>query len=492
MFAGRLFTWGIRFGVAVILARMLHADGYGLYSLALTVATLAATFPPLGLDSALLRYTAIASGRREHDRLHANLRFVLIVSLALSLVAAGAIFLLARPIAEIILNEPKLAPLLVISSLMVPSMVLNQQLGAALQGLRRIEYAVLAEQFTQPLIRLILVIGLVVIVGVTSANALLAWVAASVAATASLAWLLRRALPPADEFAKVRPDAKELLLFSIPVFLSSIVITVGGNLQTLFLATLSTISAVGVFAIASQLNLIGAIFHSSIVSASLALFAEAEDRGDRQGLQRLYQTVSKWSVSLNLPIFLIVVAYPEALLLMFGPEFGEGVATLRVLAFGNLVNAATGTSGAVLDMTGHTRVKLVNASVGVGLAVALNFLLIPGLGVLGAALAVVAATTAVNLLRIVEVQLLLKAGPYNRTFYKPISAAAVALMVMIGVKLLFANGPSVPAAVVGIGAVLATYVVVLVRLGLSAEDRLVLDRIGKRLLRRKKRGEQSP
>lgn len=490
LFAGRLFTWGVRFGIALLLARVLHADGYGLYNLALSVATLAASFAPLGLDIALIRYGAIASARGEIARLHANLRFVLTLAFALSLLATGGILLFARPLANDVLKDARLTPLLLISALMVPTMALNRQLGAALQGLRRIEYAVLAEQFGQPLIRLLLVGGLA-IVGLTAANALLAWVAACIATTVMLGWLLRRVLPPRRGVEKIRPEAKELLRFSLPVYFSNVVNSLGDHTQTLFLGALSTVSAVGVFAVASQLNLIGSIFHTSIVVASMALFAEAHDRGDRPGVERLYQTVSKWSVSLNLPLFLVVVAFPEALLAMFGPEFRAGTIVLVVLAFSNLVNAATGTSGVVLDMTGHTFVKLVNASLGVVLALTLNFALIPPLGLLGAALAVVASVTAVNILRVVEVRLLLATSPYNATFYKPMVAGVAAFLVTIAWKLAVGDAGSMLGPAVGIPALVGTYVAVLVRLGIDPEDRLVLDRVWRRLLRRPHGRERS-
>ena len=39
VFAGRLFVWGSRFGMAVLLARLLGADQYGLYNITLPAAT---------------------------------------------------------------------------------------------------------------------------------------------------------------------------------------------------------------------------------------------------------------------------------------------------------------------------------------------------------------------------------------------------------------------------------------------------------------------
>ena len=49
---------GLSFGFNVLLARMLGADGAGIYFLALTVTTIATVFGRMGLDNALLRFTA--------------------------------------------------------------------------------------------------------------------------------------------------------------------------------------------------------------------------------------------------------------------------------------------------------------------------------------------------------------------------------------------------------------------------------------------------
>ena len=44
-FLGRVFAWGARLVLAVLLAHTLDADGYGLYNLALIIATVVASFP---------------------------------------------------------------------------------------------------------------------------------------------------------------------------------------------------------------------------------------------------------------------------------------------------------------------------------------------------------------------------------------------------------------------------------------------------------------
>jgi O-antigen/teichoic acid export membrane protein len=487
VFAGKLFAWGTRFVLAVFLARILGAADYGLYNLALTVAAVAASFPTLGLDAALVRYTAVFAGRKDSGSVLGTLQLGIGVPAVLSIAFAAGVILLAEPIASGVMHDTRLAPLLVISSLLIPATVLNRQLAATLQGFKRIEYDVLAEQFGQPLIRFALLV-IFALLGLTAAYAVLASLLSAVAATALLLLIVNRLFPLRGTNVTAKREPRQLIGFSLPVFFSNVISTFGSNLQTLFLGAMSTIASVGVFAVANQVNLVGSIFQSSVVASSLPLFAESEDRGDRRALERLYQTTSKWSFSLNLPFFLMVIAFPQALLAIFGSEFEAGEVALIILAWANLVNAATGTSGAVLDMTGHTRVKLLNSTVAVGLGVGLSFLLIPSQGLVGAAISAFASQSAVNILRLVEVALLVKASPYNRTYLKPLAAAAVAWTSAIAIGWVTADMGAAPELLAGVTTLFGVYAAALVVLGVDPEDRLVLDRIKGRLLRRGRLG----
>lgn len=485
LFAGRLFTWGIRFGIAIMLARLLGADGYGVYNLALSIATLAAILPLMGLDAAIVRYTAIFAARGDWAAVRANLGLMLRLSVALTLVVSIGLAVFAAPVAGVLLHDERLAPLVLISALMVPTLVLNIQLGSALRGLRRLGEEVLADQVAQPLIRLGLLLTLLV-VGLTVTFALLAWTIASLAATALLAFFVLRALPRTRASgAGARLGLRELLRFSAPVFLSTVVLKSGHQLQTLLLGALSMVSEVGIFVVAANVNLIGSLFHSSIVSASMPLLAAAQDRDDRSALEKLYQLTSKWSFTLNLPIFLAVVAFPQALLSMFGPDFRAGAVPLMILATANLVNAGTGMSGAVLDMSGLTKFKLLNAAVSVALGIALNVILVPSLGLVGAAVAALAVTAGTNILSLVEVLLLVRVSPYGRSFLKPIVAGGAALVGSIGVKVLLDGAGELLQAAAGIPVLLVIYGAVLVALGIGDEDRLVLRRVRGRLSRRR-------
>ncbi len=154
-----------------------------------------------------------------------------------------------------------------------------------------------------------------------------------------------------------------------------------------------------------------------------------------------------------------------------------------ILALGAIVNAGTGTSGAVLDMTGHTGVKFINSTLSVGLGIGLNLLLIPPLGVVGAAIAAFGAVSLVNLLRLAEVLWLVGVGPYNATFAKPLVAGAAAALAAVLIASVLAAQPLLLRAGAGILVLMGGYAGLLLLMGLSDDDRLLLARAANRMRR---------
>lgn len=485
VFAGRLFVWGMRFGLAILVARLLGADEYGLYSIALTVATLGSAFSVIGLDSALVRYVAVYSRRSDRRGVLATLRMGIGLPMLVSFLAASVFILLAGPIAAELVGDERLEPLIRLVALLVPAMVANTVLSATLQGAQRIAWAVIAEQFAQPVVRLVILVAFALL-GMTAELAVLASTLATIAATALLLWFVHRQVSLEGVTAEAHAEPGVLLRFSLPVYFSNLVSTFGGNLQTLLLGAMASVASAGIFAVAHQVMLIGTLFHTAIVQAAMPIFAELQDGPDRSRLHALYRTTSKWTFTLNLPFFLIAVLFPQPLLSIFGPDFTDGATALTILGFASLTNAATGTSGAVLDMTGHTRVKLVNSTLSVGLAIGLNLLLIPPLGVTGAAIASLGARASVNLLRVGQVLWLVRVGPYDRSWVKPIAAGTAAALAASGVAFVLGDATdTLIASALGALALIATYAVVLVALGLSDDDRTIVSRAARKLTRRR-------
>jgi O-antigen/teichoic acid export membrane protein len=85
---------------------------------------------------------------------------------------------------------------------------------------------------------------------------------------------------------------------------------------------------------------------------------------------------------------------------LFGENYLSGRSALFILCVGQLVNAATGSVGVLLNMTGHERAMVISVGMSAGLNICLNIFLIPRWGIDGAAVATIISLTFVNLVKV--------------------------------------------------------------------------------------------
>ncbi|MCG5440348.1 MATE family efflux transporter, partial [Micromonospora foliorum] len=119
--------------------------------------------------------------------------------------------------------------------------------------------------------------------------------------------------------------------------------------------------AIGVYHVATRLVTI-AVFVLAPVNASFGPhLAHLYHQGRLDEVRRIYRVATGWVLRLSLPAFVALLVFPEQLLrLVGGPGLAGGAAVTVVLALGQLVNAATGPCGTLLNMSGRVSVNMVD------------------------------------------------------------------------------------------------------------------------------------
>jgi len=121
-------------------------------------------------------------------------------------------------------------------------------------------------------------------------------------------------------------------------------------------------------------------------------------QGDHVRLQRLLTVSARAILVLAVLVVIVFVAFGESILIMFfGQDFGQGYLSLIILCVGQLANAAFGSVGLLLNMTGHERDTVRGFAAGAFVNVCLNLALIPPFGLEGAATATALSLLAWNL-----------------------------------------------------------------------------------------------
>jgi O-antigen/teichoic acid export membrane protein len=482
MFAGTVFAHVVRLVLGIVLARFLGSEQYGLYSLSLTAVILASNLALLGLSSALVRYVSLFASRRDAEGLWGALQIGIGFPTALSVLFGIGLYVGASPIAERLFHEPRLVHLLRLVSLVVPFLSLNDTIAAATRGFKKMQYTVIAQNISQPAIKLILILIVVLATGgLNAAKVLYVQIVVIVIVSVILLYSLNNLFPLRRSLKTARRETREMLGFALPLHLDYLIHTFQDNVQTVLLGALNTITTVGIFDVAVQVNLIGKTFQWSIVKASMPIVSELYSRGEQEQMARIYRIMTKWTFTLNLPLFLVMLLFSEPILSIFGRDFVGGALALIILACGDLVKTGVGIAGVIINMTGNTVFNLVNSIIVSVLALALNVLLIPRWGVVGAATAILAAAITVSLLRLLEVFLLFRLLPYNASFVKPVAAGLVTLVTSWVIRQAFHTEANLFYTAMNVTILFAVYVGMILLLGLSQEERRVLARIGRRV-----------
>ena len=342
------------------------------------------------------------------------------------------------------------------------------------------QYTVIARDISVPLVKLILVIALVML-GLNAMNMMAVHVMGELIGCLVLLYFLHQVFPLFRSWRTARYQAKEMIRFCLPLYGSNLLGLFGGNLQTLLLGTLSTITSVGFFTVALRVNLLTGILQGGINLSAMPIVSMLYSQGEYKQLGDFYQITTKWLLAINLPFFLISVFFAKPILSIFGDDFIPGATILIILSCGSLVDAATGINSGMISMTGNTWLNTLNTAILLILSIVFILLLIPSLGAVGAAITTAACLSILNLVRTLEVFLLFRLLPYNKSFIKPIIAAmAAAVVTFVLGRWGFVESSLINA---GFSAVLllAIYLGVTLALGLSEADRAVLVRLSWRL-----------
>lgn len=487
---GSFFDFGSRFVIGLLLARLLGASNYGLYQLAISAATLFSGISLLGLDDAMVRYVAILSGRKDRPGVWGTIQIGLGIAVPVSAVMGLLLYLVARPVAVGVFDEPTLAPALRLMAFVVPVLTLSNVMLGITRGLGRMDHAALGENVVQSVVRLVL-LGVLALVGLELYPALVVFAISDVAAAITLGLLINRTFPlRPSAHEEVRRDTSGVFRFALPIWISGLLGQFQRNIAIFLLGSTASAASAGLFSIVGHVNHIGHVVYRAVIVAVKPLLAQLHDRKDREGLRHVYTTTTRWLVIANLPFFMAMTLYPESVLAIFGEEYATAAPALVVMAVAELVNAATGICGSLIDMTGHTRAKVANSVLNLltlGLA---NGILVPRMGVLGAAYAYLISITVVNIARMLEIWVLERVAPSWRAYWKPMAAGGVAFAVGIGLQRLYPIGSDFfPALIQGI-AVVAVYGGILAMLGVEDDDREILSRFARKATRRSRRSDR--
>ncbi|MBI5236608.1 MAG: flippase [Deltaproteobacteria bacterium] len=401
--AASAFTWRVlgaagQFVCNMLLARMLGAEGFGLYALAMTVTAFTTVIGSAGLDQTLVRFIPAHADRGETGAIRALFAKGFLATLVVSMSAGFCIFLASGFIAAYVFNNPALAGVIKLMALSVPSWSLVNLIAGSLQGLKRIHESTLIMVALLPFINMALIYILVSAgYGVYGAAAAYLISTCVVVVIGLVFWF--RGCRSDDESGRMEAaSTAKLVNTAIPMALTSLMVMGMSLADTLILGAMRPPAELGVYSGALKLSTIASMALMAFSAIAAPKFASFYAERDVSAIQRIGSHSIRLILALAAPVFALSLIAPGFFMSLFGASFKTGASALVILTLGQVVYMTFGLAGQLLLMTGQ-EVAVRNITLAAAIVnIILCLVLIPPLGATGAALSHTASFSMTALL----------------------------------------------------------------------------------------------
>lgn len=185
---------------------------------------------------------------------------------------------------------------------------------------------------------------------------------------------------------------------SLPIFLVETFYLALTYTDVVLLKQLAGPEEVAVYWAAVKTLALVAFIYFAVAAAAAHRFSEYHVAGDREKLADFLRASIRWTFFPSLAATIVILALGKPFLMMFGPDFVAGYPAMFVVSIGLLARAAVGPVERLLTMSGHQTACALIYAFAFGTAVVLCLVLIPPLGMMGAAIATATALTLESIL----------------------------------------------------------------------------------------------
>jgi len=407
----------ISFVAAVVIARHLGADDFGVFTFSFAAVTLAIVIFQAGMTPLVVR--EVARNREQAPR-------YLTVSLAIRAGGAGVVVAVAAAIYAATGGPAALAAALAAVALGFSSILAS--FTDVFQGFERMEFVAVVLVFNNLATLGFILVAVSVGAGVLPIIALYA--------AANLLAILLAAILCFAKFARPtarvrRADFRAFVAEAVPFSLSALVATLYWRSDAVLLKVLAGDRAVGIYGASARivegLVLVAGSFREAIYPILSRFWPSSPDP-----FRDASRTAFKFLVALAIPMGVgtSIVAY-KLFPFIYGPDFAEGWVVLAVLIWALVAIFIRELTAATLFAFNLQKLVLASNALGAATAVGLNLVLIPYVSYLGPAVAGVAAAVVTTSFNLVMIGTKMNRLYRWRLALRPVAAAALMAVALV-------------------------------------------------------------
>ncbi|MCK5177635.1 MAG: flippase, partial [Candidatus Aenigmarchaeota archaeon] len=398
----------------IFIARYIGQEAYGIFSIALALLGIATIFSVLGFSDGLLRFTSFYRARKKYNEAKGVLISVFSINFISTLSLSFLLVFFAPSFAKYFFHNSNITGPVYIVALALPFFVFGNHFLTLLKSQMRVDYIALTQSIIEGFVK---IIGTVVFfyIGYIALAPILGYFIALVGTFfLSMYFLFFK-----TDYAVILKEKavyhwRELIIYSLPLMFVFFIASFLTYTDTMMLGYFTDNSITGIYNAALPTANLLSITMIAFSSLFFPLFIEKYSKKQYKEMNLLFKLIVKWIYLSMLPIFYILMFFPEAILIFFfGPQYAQGSIALRILAVGYFIYCITGPTHEVLMTLKKQNLILTIMFSGSMINLILNYLLIPVYGISGAATATSFSLIYINLLSIYYVRKYLKIFPLD-------------------------------------------------------------------------------
>lgn len=477
-FTSNISSVFIGFITTLILTRYLGAHYFGIYALGMSVTRISSKLSILGMNNGILRFFPLF--RKERRKLKGLLNIVFGTVITTAVFMTIMYIFTANFLAREVFNEHAFKNVMRICAIAIPFIACTQIIASIFQSEKDIlKYVIIGDIFQKILYFIFLV--LLTIWGINIYGAVFAYFVTFIVTFAiAIIYFLKYIIPLIEgDLGSSIYNSKELLQFSLPSFLIGFTYFLLTQIDRIMIGVYRNSYEVGIYVVSAKIALLLNIFLASFNTIFVPYISELYFANRKNELAEVFKVVTKWIWACSIILFAFFFFLGKPILTIFGKDFSDGWVVFILLSLFYLMNSAFGSNGFLLQMVGKQYIELTNCILVMIMNIILNIVLIPKFGIKGAALATGFSMIVINILRLVEIIIMIKIHPFSESYIKVginfIVSSLIALVVNYSIKAGIENQ------IISFIIFSISYFSFMYFLCLSKEDELILDKIKEKL-----------
>ncbi len=317
---GQIITAIISTLTIIWMARILGPTEYGQYTIALLPVSIALLFQDLGMNTALVRFSALYRHEGQLNKLKSVVITGLVFSVATSILLSGAMYAFAGPIASGFLKRPDMTPLVQAAALSVLggggllSTIQVILVGYELMGFRSLS------QIIWSVTRTVFTVGFLLI-GMGAFGAVLANTVSQLVVGLLGVFLIFIIIKfEGNGIGLSFTTLKELLNYGLPVFMGAFLGAVLGQIYNSIMVIYVATDLIGNYGAATNFAVLVSFITMPLATTLFPLFSKFKK--DDQQLKSVYQIAVKYTTMLTLPVVLVLIVLSSSLSnILYGAEY---------------------------------------------------------------------------------------------------------------------------------------------------------------------------